>query len=118
MKTYEKEFGVVSPGLGVGRIGQLDFGEVDAVVVRTQNVLKLKSQKLELLRFKLHDQSTQLVIRFLSLLKNFRPFILFKTFPSGSKACFFKCVLNHLKQTILFPYFLKRNLSVTSKNTF
>jgi|FrelakmetLWP11LW_1041352.scaffolds.fasta_scaffold386450_1 hypothetical protein len=52
MKTYEKEFGVVSPGLGVGRIGQLDFGEVDAVVIRTQNVLKLKSQKLERLRLK------------------------------------------------------------------
>ncbi len=46
MKTYEKEFGVVSPGLGVGRIGQLDFGEVDAVVVRTQNILKLNSQKI------------------------------------------------------------------------
>jgi len=39
--AYEEEFSVVASGLGVCGVGQLDLGEVNAVVVGPQNVLEL-----------------------------------------------------------------------------
>jgi hypothetical protein len=40
--THEEQLRVVGAWLVVGRVGQLDLRQVDAVVVRTQNVLELK----------------------------------------------------------------------------